>query len=218
MQRHAAQLVLLLYGEADHVDAAPGKGLHAEGGREGQNPADFQRRRQVGVDDHVQPDFLLQKVGLAAVFRVPDPGHRVLGPQLLGNQAAHQVGLVQVGDGDDQVGAARPGPHQHRDAGGVAHHAHHVQGVLRPGQRLGAPVHHGDVVSLAGELLGDGVAHLAVAYDDNFHVASSPFRATCTLRCCKTAASSAPRITTTADMYSHSSTTTMAAMEPYSTA
>lgn len=101
----------------------------------------------------------------------------------------------------------------------VALHAHDVQGAVGPVQGCGVVIHDGDVVILHRQLPGNGIADLAVAYDDDFHACSSPLPDGSRLRLRRriTALYSAPMISTVPLIYSHSSTTTIVAMEPYST-
>ena len=147
-QCHAADGIALRDLEADHVDAAPGKGLHAEGSGERQNTGHLLGRGQIGIDDHVQPDLLFQHLLVPAVIGVAHPGHGVLGAQHFGDQAADQVDLILVGDGDHQIGGTDAGLQQHADAGAVALHAQHVHGAFRFTQGSGMGVHDDDVVFL----------------------------------------------------------------------
>lgn len=64
-------------------------------------------------------------------FRTPGDG--VLCPQLFGDQAAHQVRLVQIGHSDDQVRAADPRRVQHADAGARCPPRTSRPGCCRPG-------------------------------------------------------------------------------------
>ena len=219
VQGHPRQGVLFRHPEADHVDAPSGEGFHREGRRKAQDPGDLLGRPQVGIDQHIQADLPLQHPGVPAILRVPDPGDGVLRPQLFGDQAAHQVRLVQIGHGDDQVRAADPRRVQHADAGSIALHAHDVQGAVGPVQGCGVVIHDGDVVILYRQLPRNGIADLAVAYDDDFHACSSPLPDGSRLRLRRriTALYSAPMISTVPLIYSHSSTTTTVAMESYST-
>ena len=204
--------VALLHLEADHVDASAGEGLDGDGGGEAEDTGDLLGRRQVGVDDHVQPDLPLQHIGVTAVVRVAYPGHSVLRAQALGDEAAHQVRLVHAGDGDDQVGASYAGLHQHADRRAVAVEAHGVQCAVGTAEMLRLVIHQRDVVLLLGQLLGDGIAHLAAAYDDDLHVSSSAPAARSLSS--SAAENSAPSINTCPDIYSHSSTTITVAIEP----
>ena len=204
--------------KADHVDAPAGKGLHGDGRWEAEDPRDLLRRGQVGIDDHIQADLPLEHIRVPPVFRVPHPGNGVLCAHAFGDQRAHQVRLVHAGDGDDQVSVPRPGLHQNADGGAVAVDAQHVQRAVRTVQVGGLIVHHRDVVLFLGQLLGNGIAHLAAAYDDDLHASSSPPEgAAVCLFSSRAAANSAPSISICPDIYSHSSTTITVAMEPYST-
>ena len=159
--------------KADHVDAPAGKRLYGEGRGGGHDAGDLLRRGQVGIDDHVKADLLFQHIGIPTILRTAHTGNGVVGAQLLGDEAAEQVRVVQVGDGDDQIRRLCAGLLQHADGGAVALDAHDVQRVLRLVQGGGAVIHHNDVVVLPCQLAGNGVAHLSVSHDDNFHFASS---------------------------------------------
>ena len=207
--------VALLHLKADHVDASPGKGLDGDGGGEAEDAGDLLCRRQVGVDDHVQPDLPLQHIRIPPVVRVAHPGHGVPCTQTLGDQAAHQVRLVHAGDGNDQIGAADTCLHQHADGSAVSVEAHGVQCAVRPAQMLRLVVHQRDVMLFLCQLLGDGIAHLAAAYDNDPHISS--FAPPARFSSSSAAENSAPSISTCPDIYSHRSTTITVAIEPYST-
>ena len=79
------------------------------------------------------------------------------------------VHLVHVGGGQDQVGlacAALP-----EDGGGSAgaFDAHDVQRVAGPVDGLVIVVNDGHVMVFAGEIVGQGRAYLAGAYDEYIH-------------------------------------------------
>lgn len=80
----------------------------------------------------------------------------------------------------------------------VALHAHHVQGAVGPVQGRGVVIHDGDVVILHRQLPGNGIAHLAVAHNDDLHACSSPLLSGSRLRLRRsiTALYSAPIIST----------------------
>lgn len=111
----------------------PAKGSTEKAAGKLQDPGDLLGRSQVGIDEHIQADLPLQHPGVPAILRVPDPGDGVLCPQLFGDQAAHQVRLVQIGDGDDQVRAADPRRVQHADAGARCPPRTSRPGCCRPG-------------------------------------------------------------------------------------
>ena len=206
--------------KADHIDASTSKGLHRKSRGGGHDAGDLLRCRQIGVDDHVQADLLLQHIGVPAILRAAHPGDGMARPQLFCYEAAQQIRIVQVGHGDDQICRLRAGLLQHTNGCAVALDAHDIQGILRTVQRNGVVVHHDDVMAFAGELAGDGIAHFPVSHNDDLHsVSSSSFaRRIVFLSLCARRAPlySAPMISTWPLIYSHSSTTTMVAMEPYS--
>ena len=109
---HPVKPVPLRHLYADHVDTAAGEGLHGGGGGEAEDAGDLPCRRQIGVDDHVHPDLPLQQGGVPAVVRIPHPCDGVLGPHGFGDEATHQIRLVQIADSDDQIRrpGARPPP------------------------------------------------------------------------------------------------------------
>ena len=215
-QRHAGQPVTRADAEADHVDPPARERLHAQRRREAEDARDLLRRAEVGVDDHVQPDLLLEQLRVAAVLRVAHAGNRVLCAELLRDQAADEIRLVEVRHRDDQIRRPRPGLGQHADARAVAELAHHVECAVRPAQRRRVGVHHNNVMILTGQLAGDGIAHLAVADDDNLHVCSSlsPEGPSLFFHSRIAPLNSAPIIIIVPLIYSHSSTTTIAAIAP----
>ena len=216
----AHQRVLRQGLQADHIDAAAGKGLHGDGGGKAEDAGYLLGRSQIGVDDHVQSDLPLQDVRILPVLGVADAGHGMTCAQALGDEAADHVGVIHAGDGDDQIRRADAGVHQDADGRAAAVDAHNIHRTVGAGQVGDLVVHHDDVVLLLGQLAGDGVAHLAAAHNDDLHASSSPpdEGAACFFRWIRDADSSAPSIRTCPDIYSHSSTTTMVAMEPYSCA
>ena len=210
--------VVFAHLEADHVDASPGKGLHGEGGGEAEDPRDLLCGSQVGVDDHVQPDLPLEHIRVPAVVGVADAGDGVLCAETLGDQRADEVRLVHAGDGDDKIGISCARLQQNTDGRAVAVDAHDVQRAVSAAQVGDLVVHKGDVVPFLCQLLGDGIAHLAAAYNNDLHVSSSPpHGAAVFFASVRAAENSAPKIKTCPDIYSHSSTTITVAMEPYST-
>ena len=172
----ACHMGLRRYIKADHIDAALGKGLHGEGRGGGNDSGDLLGGGQVRVYDHVQADLLFQHIGIPAVLGAADPGDGVARPQLFGDEAAEEIRLIQIGHGDDQVRRLGSGLLQDADGGAISLDAHDIQGVLRPVQRRGAAVYHGNIVVLSGQLAGNGIAHFTVSHNDDFHsVCSSSF-------------------------------------------
>ena len=169
--RHA---VAFQQGKADHLHQPPGEGLHTEGRRHPQQPGNLLSRRILGVNDHTHPDLTLEEVGLLIVLRAADPGHRVLGAQLLGNQAADDIQLIGAGHRHHQIRAADPRLQQYLYGGAAALHTQNIQHSVGVAQSIGVFVDQDQIVILpvAAELLGQGISHLAVAYDDDLHIFS----------------------------------------------
>lgn len=219
-QTAAHKEILRLRLQADHVDEAASKRLHGDGGGKAEDTGDLLRRRQIGVDDHIQPDLPLEDVRIPAVLGVAYTGDGVAGAQTLCHQAADHIGIVHAGDGDDQIRRADAGIHQYADGCAAAVDTHDIQRVVRLGQMGDLVVHHNDVMLFLLHLACNGVPHLTAAYDNDLHASSSPpdGGAAFFFCCARAADSSAPKISTCPDIYSHSSTTTMVAIEPYSRA
>ena len=159
--------VPLLGAEFHHLHPAVGEGFHVDGEGEAQQAGDLQRGGALGVGHLVDVQLLLQQRQAFGVFGIADAGDGVLRAQLLGRQAAHHVQLVVARDGDNHVRGFHVGLDQGLDVGAVAPDAHHVQRFAGLVQRLLAAVQYGDVVAVLGKILGQRVAHLAVADDDD---------------------------------------------------
>ena len=166
----AADEVVLLHPKADKLHPAPVEGLDIGRRGEAQQPGDLHRRGVLGVDDHVDAQFLFEDGELHRVLHVAHPGDGVLGAQPLGGEAADHVYLVQAGGGDDDVGGVDAGLPQCHNRRAVALDAQDVQGLRRAAQGVVVGVDDGDVVLLPGEMLRQSEAHLAVAHDNDFQV------------------------------------------------
>ena len=88
--------------------------------------------------------------------------------------AGDHVDFVAIGDGHQQVGIFGTGLAQHRWKGGMAGHRTDVQTLAQLAQALVIGIHHGDVVGLAGQLLGEIAADLASAEDKDVHACLHP--------------------------------------------
>ena len=130
-------------------------------------------RRILGVDDHIDADLPLEEVGLLVVLRAADTGHGVAGPQLFGDQAADDIQLIGAGDCHHQIRRPDAGLQQDLDGGAAALHTQDVQCAVGISQRLEILVDEHQIVVLSAELAGQGVAHLAVADNDDLHVSLS---------------------------------------------
>ena len=172
----------------------------------------------LGVDDHIEPDLTAQDRRIAEVFRIAHAGDRVLCAKLFRHQAADEVHLIVFRNGDEKIRLAHARLQQNADGRAVAVDAHDIQRAVGTAQVGDLVVHKGDVVPFLCQLLGDGIAHLAAAYNNDLHVSSSPpHGAAVFFTSVRAAENSAPKIKTCPDIYSHSSTTITVAMEPYST-
>ncbi len=87
----------------------------------------------------------------------------------LGGAAGAEVGLIALGDGDEQVRVLGPGLLEHRGQGGVAHHHPQVQAVRQPRQARDIGIDDGDLVGLGDQALGHRGADLTGAQDDDLH-------------------------------------------------
>ena len=162
-QGHAHHAVAFRGPEVRHFHLAPGEGLHHAGEGKAQHAADFPGGGAFGVDHIVDGQLLLQEGQGGQVFRIPDPGDGVLGPQALGRQAGKHIDLVAHGGGDDDIGVLHVRFPQRIHADAAAVNEHGVQGVLAALDHGVAAVDDGDVMAFGDQALGQGRAHLAAA-------------------------------------------------------
>ncbi len=147
-----------------------GKGLHLHGGGEAEHPGNLPGGGPLGVDGHGEAQLVPHKAELLFILGVADAGDGVLGPQLPGHQAGEDVQLVAGGGGDQELRLFHLRLFLHAVNRAVAADSHNVIDVDDVVDELGVLVHHGDVVPVGRELLGQGGAHLPSAHDDDFHV------------------------------------------------
>ncbi len=83
--------------------------------------------------------------------------------------ARGQVGLVQRGAGDKQVGVFGARAAQHRGLDAIARHATQVQPVFEVAQQLGVRVDQGDVVLLGNQAFGHTFANAPGSQNDDAH-------------------------------------------------
>ena len=102
-------------------------------------------------------------------FGIGDAGYRLLGFQLLGEDAGDQVDALVVEHGEEEVAVPHIGVAQHLRRGGVAGDGEQVVLALQSLEELRVRVDHGDVVVQFGERLGQVHTHLAVACYDDIH-------------------------------------------------
>ena len=161
--------------ERDDLRLALGKGVHVGGVGQANHPGDVHGGGGLGVDELGDAQVPAQVVQIGQVVPVAHPGHGVGHAQALGGVTAQQVDFVRAGGGDDNVRILSPCVLQHGAGGTTALDAHHVQLVGDAGQGIFGDVHHGDVVVLRGQVVGDGGAHLSGSGYDNIQNESSRF-------------------------------------------
>ncbi len=89
----------------------------------------------------------------------------------LGDLAADQVGFIERGAGDEQVGIRGSGLGQHFRIDAAADDTAQVETRLQVAQAPGVGVDDGDVVLLGHQAVGHALAHAARAQDDDLHLA-----------------------------------------------
>ena len=94
--------------------------------------------------------------------------------ELAPDHAADEVRLVRGRRGDEQVGVRNVGNAQLIHIRAALDHDH-IQRGRDIGSALRVTLDDGDVMPFCQELLRNGIAHAASAYDHNFHIPSSPF-------------------------------------------
>ena len=151
------------------LQASLGEGLHLHGGGEAEDAGDFPGGGPLGIDGHGEAQLVPHETKLLFIFRIADAGDGVLRPQLPGDQTGEDIQLVAGGGGDQKLRPVHLRLFLHAVYRAVAADAHHIVDVDDVVDEPGILVHDGDVVPVGGELLGQGRAHLARAYDDDFH-------------------------------------------------
>ena len=118
------------------------------------------------VDAHVNEHLLV--IGFE-VFVVIDAGDGFLGPELLGQHRRHDVGVLLVVDGDEQVALAHRSLSQHGEDRRIALDRNHIGQAAHFGEQLLIAVDDGDVVAVAAEHPRQMAAHLARTRYHDFH-------------------------------------------------
>ena len=118
------------------------------------------------VDAHVDEHLLV--VGFE-VFVVVDAGDGFPRTELLGQHRRHDVVVLLVVDGDEQVAFAHRSLAQHGEGRRVALDGDHVGQTAHLGEQLLVAVDDGDVVAVAAEHTGQVTAHLAGTRYHDFH-------------------------------------------------
>ena len=87
----------------------------------------------------------------------------------IGDLAGDHVGLVAIGDCQDDMGVLGPGPLQHVGMGAMPQDGPKVEAVLEFPEYFGIAIHDRDVVGLARQVRRHGPAYLTTAQDDDLH-------------------------------------------------
>ena len=98
----------------------------------------------------------------------------MLGTQFLGNEAADNVQLVGARHCHHQVRGADTCLQQNLNGGAAALLTEDIQHPVGIAQRVGIFVDKDQVMifTVPAQLLGQGISHLTVAYDDDLHMLS----------------------------------------------
>ena len=103
------------------------------------------------------------------VVLVVDACHRLLGPHLVGQDAAHHVCAFLRGDSYKEIGIADVCLFKHLDGGGFSLLGDDVKEVADDGQTLLAVVDEGDIVLFLGEQTCQMCTYRAGTGDNDFH-------------------------------------------------
>ena len=118
---------------------------------------------------HGKPQLLLDEADLFIITGVAHPCDGLAVSRLSGDQAAQQVYLVLVGNGDQKIRLLHACLLLHPVAGGIAVDAHHIQEISHHPNLLLVRVDDRNLVPFLIELLGQNIAHLAAACDNDPH-------------------------------------------------
>ncbi len=131
-----------------------------------------------GANDIVDRDGLgREEFGVGEIVGVSYPRQpRGGAKQGIGEMAGDHVGLVTVGDGQDEIGVLDTRLDQYLRVSGITRDRAQVETFLEELQQLGVAIDDRDVVILAGEAMGDRAANLAGTEDDDFHGLLAPIR------------------------------------------
>ena len=89
--------------------------------------------------------------------------------QQLPQFAAHQIGLIQRGTGNQQIRVVGTGLSQHRRFNAVAHHTAQVKTPFQLAQAPRVLVNHRNIVLLGHQAFGHALAHPTCAQNNDFH-------------------------------------------------
>ena len=169
-QRATDHRVVLLRAELHHFHPAAGKGFDIIGKWEAQQAADFLRCGALRIDRHVDIQLMAQQIQAFIIFRIADARDGILRTQTLGHQAAEHIGFIAGRGGNDDIRLLRARVNQRFRVRAVAADAHDVQCILAALQRLLIYIHNHHIMPLAGQMLRQHMAYLAIANHQNSHV------------------------------------------------
>ena len=131
---------------------------------------DFLADEAFGIDHGIHTEALEEFTILRSkVVPVVNACHRLLGPHLVGQDAAHHVGAFLWCDTDKEVGIADVCLLKNLYGGGFALLGYNVKEVADDGQTLLAVVNEGDIVLFLGKQTCQMYTNRAGTGDDDFH-------------------------------------------------
>ena len=169
-QRYVAQLAVWLDPQLHDLGTTLGEAVQLQETGVLQQTLDFSGSVAVRVDDQRKTKGIPQLMGLLRIFGVADPADGVdLLIQTVGNGAAKQVGLIGIGNGNDQVGIHDACLIQRFHGSAVAADAHDVVAFHALVQNGLITVHQRNVMTFGTQQQGKGSANHAATGDDNVH-------------------------------------------------
>jgi len=159
---------------ADQADHAIGELEHLQRLGEGDQALDVVGDDLLGADREVDREVVVvEQLGVVDVVgraQACDPRRQVV--ERLGDAAGAQVGLVGLGDRDQQVSVVGAGLAQHARRCGVAAHGADLETLAHRGQVFLAGIDQRDVVRFGNQVLGHRRADLARTQNDDLHLCS----------------------------------------------
>ena len=168
-ERQVVQRAALRHGKFAQLHAPLAEGLNFGGRGKGQNACNFLGGRQLGIDRHGQAEVFPHEHELLRVFGIAHARNGVLRAKLVRNKAAQHVAFVGRRGRHQQVGLGHAGLKLYGVADAVAQHRDDVHAGVGIFEIVRVVVNHDNVVPFGGQAFGKGVAHLAVADNDDFH-------------------------------------------------
>ena len=150
-----------------------GKILHVNGGRGHDEAADFTGRNQLRTQHQVDVEIFLDIVHrLRQELRIPDAGNGMGDSVFLRQYAGNDIHLVHGGHRHQQVASRHiPAPHKGR-TGAVGLDGEHVQVIPDGLQLFPVRVHHHHIITFVNQKIGNNIAQMACANDNDTHICS----------------------------------------------